>query len=368
MPYPPVPDSLNYIFCDHPPSFAHAVNFLRRCPFLILDCEGYDLGRAGGCVTLICVGTPLAEHIFIFDVISPFLTRRDIDGLLDLFTDANILKVVWDGRMDYLELWTTYGVALSHVLDLQVAEVVSRASVRGEGEPQRLKRLHNSVVHASMTSKYGLRLDGLHSVIGLQRCWKECGFPPGGGKDRESPPHLRSLSKSFRFLFAAEVMEMHKRLGSSMWKDRPLSEQLLQYAAKDILIIGVLLPNFYERGWIPRAQHACSQLLGQCQRYVSAHRDQGKSPQHDVFKPCAIMPLDVLNTPTGSTHQCASCNRWLSLFAYSTRSGVAPNGSGPYNNAPPVATLRSPLCRLCQLLALKAGHTVGDRYILTGSP
>ena len=40
-----------------------------------------------------------------------------------------MLKVVWDGRMDYLEILSTYGVAIDGVLDLQVAEVVSRSTI-----------------------------------------------------------------------------------------------------------------------------------------------------------------------------------------------------------------------------------------------
>ena len=136
-------------------------------------------------MTLICVGTPLAEYIYLFDVLSPLLSRNDIDNLLAILADPNVLTVVWDGRMDFLEIWSTYGISLEGVLDLQIAEVVSRRAVRGEGEGQRLQRIQNCFLHASETEKHGLRLDGLNAVIGLQRCWKECGFPASDGKDRE---------------------------------------------------------------------------------------------------------------------------------------------------------------------------------------
>lgn len=176
------------MFCDTAATFRFAISILQRSQYLILDCEGHDLGRAGGSVTLICVGTPLAEHIFLFDVISPFLSRLDIAALLSLFTDKNLLKVVWDGRMDYLELWSTYGIALESVLDLQVAEVVSRRTVRGETDAERIKRLKNSYISSAVVrNRQGLSFEGLHAVIGLQRCWKECGFPADNGKDRKSP-------------------------------------------------------------------------------------------------------------------------------------------------------------------------------------
>ncbi|KAJ3554005.1 hypothetical protein NM688_g3324 [Phlebia brevispora] len=343
--FPPVPDTLNYIFCNTPADFHNAVWVLRHHPYLILDCEGHDLGRAGGCVTLVCVGTPLAEHIFLFDVISPHLSRYDIDALLNLFNDRNILKVVWDGRMDYLELWSTYGVSLENVLDLQVAEVVSRGVVRGEGEIQRMKRLQQSYISTQVSDRLGARLDGLHAVIGLQRCWKECGFPAGNGKD-------------------PAVVKMHKSIGSRMWVERPLTEQLLQYAAKDILLIGILYAQFSKQGWIPRLPSDYYYLLGQCQRYVSAHREQGKSAAVDAFKPCQIMPLDVLDHPVGPKYRCNACHRYLSLATYETVQGVAPRQAST-SEVPRITTLRRPRCRLCQILALRAGFRMDQTYLVT---
>ncbi len=181
---PPV--HLNYIFCDNPATYASAIWVLRQAPYLILDCEGYNLGRSGGSVTLICVGTPFAEHIFLFDVLSPFLTSSDINSLLRLLGDRNILKIVWDGRMDYLEIWSTFGVTLEHVLDLQVAEVMSRSEMRGEGELHRLKRLPRGFVSLQQAQKQEIQLDGLHAVVGLQKCWKDCGYAEEVGKDRKS--------------------------------------------------------------------------------------------------------------------------------------------------------------------------------------
>ena len=188
MPQPPSPPPsppvhLNYVYCDRPNSFANAVYFLRSAPYLIVDCEGENLGRSGGSVTLICVGTPFAEYIFLFDVLSPCITRDDIQGLLALFQDKSLLKVVWDGRMDFLEIWSTYGVAMRGVLDLQIAEVMSRYQVRGEEDDGRLRRLQHSLC-IPPSKKWHNRYDYLHAVVGLQRCWKECGYAEDCGKDR----------------------------------------------------------------------------------------------------------------------------------------------------------------------------------------
>lgn len=179
---PPVP--LNYVYCDSPATYASAVWVLRNAPYLILDCEGNNLGRAGGCVTLICAGTPFAEHIFLFDLLSTTITPRDIYSLLQILADRNVLKIVWDGRMDYLEIFTSYGIVLDGVLDLQVVEVASRMLVRGEGDADRLDRLRRSYLPHHFVKRVE-QCRGLHAVVGLQRCWTDCGYAREVGKDRE---------------------------------------------------------------------------------------------------------------------------------------------------------------------------------------
>lgn len=197
LPQTPVP--LNYIYCDSPATFASALWVLRNAPYVILDCEGYNLGRAGGCATLICLGTPFAEHIFLFDLLSTIITSRDVYSLLQLLCDRSVLKVVWDGRMDYLEILSTYGVALDGVLDLQVVEVASRMTVRGEGERDRLDRLRRSYLPPHLLKKPDQCRD-LHAVIGLQRCWTDCGYAKEVGKDRESPPSVAIHTSPTMFL------------------------------------------------------------------------------------------------------------------------------------------------------------------------
>lgn len=333
---PPVP--LNFLYCDQPHLFAVAIHKLRDAPYVILDCEGVNLGREGGSVTLICVGTPFAEHIFLFDVLSPLITYSDMEGLLYLLNDSNILKIVWDGRMDYLEIWSTYGVPLQGILDLQVAEVMSRYTVRGEGEDARIRRLRGQL---SVSTTMKKRYEGLHAVVGLQRCWKECGYEAESGKD-------------------PEIMRMHKVLGSSVWAARPLTHQLLQYAARDILLIGVLYPHFCRSGWIPRQPLTFGALLSQCQRYVSAHVEQGKSADSDVFRPCGIIPLDVLTIPHKPKFVCFACNRSLSASAFETQSTRPLSETSPISPLTPLSPepmLRSTKCRLCFSLAVKKnGH------------
>ncbi|EKM53235.1 uncharacterized protein PHACADRAFT_197657 [Phanerochaete carnosa HHB-10118-sp] len=360
IPSTPVP--LKYVYCDSPATYASAVWVLRTAPYLILDCEGYNLGRAGGCVTLICVGTPFAEHIFLFDLLSPLITGRDIYYLLHLLCDPTLLKVVWDGRMDFLEIITSFGVALEGVLDLQVAEVASRQIVRGEGDKDRLERLGRSYISQQL-AKRSEQLQDLHAVIGLQRCWVDCGYAREVGKDRESALSMLYILSIHKYR-TAQVISMHKNRGCDMWLRRPLTEQLLQYAAKDILLIGVLYPHFDRNGWIPKDDAGYNCLMRQCRRYISAHREQGKSSETDVFGPCSIMPLDTVTEPFGPLHRCHACNRSLSVAAFSNCPGVAPSSPGS-GSAPRYAILRRPRCRLCSILAAKNSLKVDERWLVT---
>lgn len=154
---------------------------------------------------------------------------------------------------------------------------------------------------------------------------------------------------------------MHKNAGCAMWAQRPLTEQLLQYAAKDILLIGVLYPHFCRDGWIPRDPGQYGMLLAQCQRYVSAHQEQGKSADVDVFRPCAIVPLDVLTEPSGPKYICFACNRSLSTNAFDMHTKQPSHG--PRNSPAPKAILRSTRCRLCHALAMKNGMQLDQTWI-----
>ncbi|TCD69335.1 hypothetical protein EIP91_008091 [Steccherinum ochraceum] len=315
-------EAVPYIMCNNFADCHFAYQILYRAPFLILDCEGNNLGRAGGCVTLICVGTPLAEHIFIFDTLSPALSPHDLAPLWNLFSNPLLVKIVWDGRMDYLEIWSTYKVRLEGVLDLQVAEVVSRTTLRGEGEEHRLGRLAATYFSNNAVQKHKEQYEGINVLIGLQQCCQDCGLGEHFVKD-------------------PEVKQMHKDKKADMWIQRPLPEKLLQYAAKDIQLISQLCTAFIQKGWIPPVPGPYHTLLAQCARYVSAHVEQGKSAETDPFRPTGLMPLDVLTQPWGYQFKCTGCNRSMSMSCYTL--------DLPDN----FYRRRRPRCKLCHVLAMK---------------
>lgn len=177
-----------YSYCTTKDSVTEAVVKLRRSPYLILDTEGRDIGSLDGALSLIAVGTANASHIFLFDVVDA-LSQNDIQPLLDLFADDTYMKLMWDGRQDYVELKESYGYELVNVLDLQIAELVSRWLIRGEGERERTVRIQKLFFGFRPVRENPKAFEGLHVVTGMQRCIEEVKIDTEG-KDRAS--RLRS--------------------------------------------------------------------------------------------------------------------------------------------------------------------------------
>ena len=127
----------SYTLCDTPDQATAALAKLTYCTGFAFDSEGHNLGQGGGTLSLLSFKLPDGA-IFLVDAI--VLTEQQLQPFLDILHDQNIRKWVWDGRMDYSELWHGHNVELRGVLDLQLADVTSRKE-RGEGPVQQLNRL-----------------------------------------------------------------------------------------------------------------------------------------------------------------------------------------------------------------------------------
>jgi exonuclease 3'-5' domain-containing protein 1 len=131
---------------------------------------------------------------------------------------------------------------------------------------------------------------------------------------------------------------MHQNNGSALWMARPISAQMLSYAANDIHAIAALYEHFCTSGWLRPAD--TDHLLACSARYVSIHDARGPVDQADVFrKGGPFLPLDILTEPTGDTRQCQSCLRELSLRHFEVSPGRARRLQG--------------WCRACTALDLK---------------
>lgn len=252
--------------------------------------------------------------------------------LLHLLQNERILKVVWDGRQDFLEIIDNYGIPLSCVLDLQLAEVTSRSAIRGENDKKRLFRLSSGCLSFALVREMKKELGGVHLVIGLQKCLEQTQFQNVVRKDDE-------------------IVVMHKENGGVPWLERPLSPKLIQYAATDIYAIDLLYNHFLQNNWINSISFPL--LLIQSKRYLSTRWEQDRTNSKNIFRSHALLPLDVLNTPQAPFERCRGCERMLSLYCFRSvkRSG---------------RVIRKSRCRVCNALATKRRLPL-DTWIRVGS-
>lgn len=177
-----------YTLCATHKAVKKAVNVLSTSDCLVIDCEGKDLGQKGGVLALMCIGVVGSGRIFLFDTVTLPYDNPVMDSLLNILKDERVTKVMWDGRKDYLEILDNYGVALGGVVDLQLAEVTSRSTIRGESEKMRLHRLSTGYLSFRVVKTMKESLAGIHLVIGLQKCLEQTNL-------------ARSVSKDGKFLY-----------------------------------------------------------------------------------------------------------------------------------------------------------------------
>ncbi|THH17925.1 hypothetical protein EW146_g2968 [Bondarzewia mesenterica] len=218
----------------------------------------------------------MQQQIFILDIVAlgEFSSIHAIETIRTFLNRQDIIKIVWDGRMDSIECRYTLHARLRSVLDLQVAEVLSRESILQQGERQRLERLVRGQFGYSIVRKNRGLLKGLNLVLGLQACLDEQGIV-GFPKD-------------------PEVVELHRQNRSQIWMDRPLPASLLQYAANDIYMISQLFQRFRRNGTLPRAKADRDCLIKQSENYILRCGLPGRVDKNNSFRPRSVLMVHAL--------------------------------------------------------------------------
>ncbi|OBZ66440.1 hypothetical protein A0H81_13662 [Grifola frondosa] len=329
------PSPTRYTYCMTYASAADAMAILSRSAYLILDCEGRTIGCVGGALSILAIGTANASEIFLFDVVAlADKNHSSLAPLLQLLRSEEIPKIVWDGRSDALELLLTYDVVLGGVLDLQLAEVISRAAVRGGGR-RRLKWLATSYfrkiaaeVHANPSM-----FDDIHTVIGLDKCLQQCSVAVGQTKD-------------------PAVVALHASKGSEVWMERPLQPRLLQYAAHDIQLIGLLYAHFLRVGWIRRGRAAHALLREQSTRYIRVWTSRDQKTLINDLGLGVFVPMDTFTalSEDKEKHDCVSCKRELTQTCFTVRKATG-------------KLQRKRCCRLCEVTARNKRRPIDESWV-----
>ena len=176
-----------YTLCTTFESVKLAAQAFSASKYVILDCEGRELGTRAGALSLVCLGDPEGRNVFIFDILSlpPEALQLLFSEVLDTVDSDSTkrkIKVVWDGRMDYSELFFGHNYSLDHTLDLQLIDVSTRA-LRGESDNSRLRRICRRDLPLSKVMK--LQLEGVHALNPMDSALREhrvFSAPPKSGE------------------------------------------------------------------------------------------------------------------------------------------------------------------------------------------
>lgn len=161
----------DYVWCDDERSLRDATDVIERCSEVVLDCEGQDLGQQGGSLSLINFRTigPEIPNTYLIDVLS--LTKDALRPVFDIIQSSSPTKVMFDGRMDYSELFHEYGTPICGALDLQLADIHSRRQ-RGEDEEDQLRRLSPYLKRGEVVGQQNSYTQ-VHKLCSLQQCLRE---------------------------------------------------------------------------------------------------------------------------------------------------------------------------------------------------
>ena len=159
------------ILCDSPQSTQDAVVTLKRASYLFISCEGHDLGREFGALSIVVIGSPGAKDVFIFDV-STLTTLAAVKPLTELLCRTRIPKFFWDGRTDAIEFRRTFGMTAGRALDLQLVDIGSR-KMRGDKNG----RKYISRMWCPLRLVRHLDLTGVHFLTALKKAPQVHGIP-----------------------------------------------------------------------------------------------------------------------------------------------------------------------------------------------
>ncbi|KAJ3967574.1 ribonuclease H-like domain-containing protein [Lentinula raphanica] len=301
---------IQFVLCDDPMSFYTALHVLQSSSAIVLDCEGLNLGTLNGQLSLLSLrplfpspSTP--SQNYIFDFLS--LPSTLLPPLFTLLSSPSILKIVFDGRMDFSALYHGYRVELVNVLDLQLVDVASRF-MRGESADCRgkhRKRLGGCFGYGVVGRERAV-FEKVHVLNGLGQCLVEHGCVRGRAEGKKQVDH-------------------------DIWTTRPLPLQHLQYAAHDVELIHILHSHFSNENYI--VPHL-SVLLYQSKLYVSLWSDAPPVPGDD-YRSHPLLPLEIISAQsptidgllksTTPSVMCKGCLRSLTLGSFpvvNTRDGV----------------------------------------------
>jgi len=167
---------------------------LRAAAVVAVDCEGVLMSRTGPVTVLQCATKEVIYLIDVQDLGSDAFGARGSGGVRDVLESPDILKLMFDCRMDSDALFHQFDVRLEHVLDVQLLDVAARRSL-------------------------GKLID---RVPGIAKC---------------AGTHLTSAETAVADDLKVRVKKMYSVEESTLWATRPLTDDVRRYAALDVWLL-----------------------------------------------------------------------------------------------------------------------------------
>lgn len=151
-----------YLVCDNINSVEYASKRLRSSPYVLFDSEGH--GKSMNTLSLIQLGNPDADEVFLFDMFRLNNKSQALRHLLGFLSDPKIIKVGWGGKTDYMKLKTIYRTTMVSFLDLQIVDIRRRLH-EGETRSRQIKRL--SSPSFPETAINSLEIEDVHALSSM---------------------------------------------------------------------------------------------------------------------------------------------------------------------------------------------------------
>ena len=258
-----------------------ACDQIKQFKVIALDLEGRNLGKAGD-IGLLQIALENGST-FMFDLAG---MEKISSSLKEILETESIKKIMFDCRQDSSALFYKLDTKLDGVADLQLKEILAREDSTDEAR----MRLHGALYFRSVEGSKELYNDVIR-LNSFSKCLEEHGIGNVVLKNKVS---------------ASMKSDEH------YWMKRPLSQDALNYAKQDVLLLFELADFLYSSGGVDAAITDIG-LLACSKKYSKLKIVDNVASKYLNH---ALLPLNILDETSIHYWNCICCKRNISKIYF----------------------------------------------------